>query len=127
MQPVPTILKALADPNRLRVVWALTAARELCACQLTELLGVAGATVSRHLATLAQAGLIQSRKDGRWVHFSLVPAFRRSGLFRWLDQQSQADPQRDADRRTLAAIVAEDPVDLCRRQRGITCCPQEAP
>ena len=65
-------LKALADRNRLRIVAALADYEELCACQLTELLGVSGATASRHLAQLTASGLLASRKDGRWVHYCLA-------------------------------------------------------
>ncbi|MEZ4387050.1 MAG: metalloregulator ArsR/SmtB family transcription factor [Candidatus Krumholzibacteriia bacterium] len=126
METVAATLKALADPNRLRLVWALMQRREVCACQLTELLGVAGATASRHLAVLVAAGLVEGRRDGRWIHYGLTGTFRRSGLARWLDRQSDDDPRRSDDRRALAAILAEDPTLLCRRQRGDTCCPREA-
>ncbi len=119
-------LKALADRSRLRIVLALREHRELCACQLTELLGLAGATVSRHLAQLARAGLIRGRRDGRWIHYRLTDGFAGSEPLAWLDRATGEDPQRRDDRAALAAIVAEDPAEICRRQRGPDCCPAPA-
>lgn len=104
-------LKALADGNRLKMVLALFRYEELCACQMIEWLGITGASVSRHLHQLQQAGLVQSVKDGRWVHFSLSPDFPPS-LRMWL-QQEQAEPQLQG----LAEVMAENPSDLCRKQR----------
>ena len=65
------ILKALSDRNRLRVVVALMHMDELCACQIVELLHVSGATASRHMSLLIHAGIVESRKDGRWVYYGL--------------------------------------------------------
>ncbi len=70
MNSILAIAKAMSDPNRLRVLCALRD-RELCACDLIALLGLAQATVSRHLNLLVQAGLILGRKDGRWMHYRL--------------------------------------------------------
>ena len=65
MKEMISIFKALSDQNRLRVVAALTNCPELCACQITELLQVSGATGSRHLEILIAAGLVDRRKEGR--------------------------------------------------------------
>ena len=69
MKTISLICKALSDQNRLRVVMALMTYDELCACQITEFLQISGATVSRHLGLLANAGIVSSRKEGRWVIF----------------------------------------------------------
>jgi ArsR family transcriptional regulator len=61
------LFKALSDMNRLRIVVALGRYEELCACQITELLQVTGATVSRHLGVLQHAGVLKSRKEGRFL------------------------------------------------------------
>lgn len=84
-------LKALADRNRLRIVAALMHTEELCACHISDMLGVSGATASRHMELLIRAGLIDSRKSGRWVHYSLSPAFP-SPLREWLAQPLSQDP-----------------------------------
>ena len=71
MGKMVSIFKALSDQNRLRILASLTMYAELCACQITELLQVSGATSSRHLDVLIAAGLIDRRKDGRWVYYRL--------------------------------------------------------
>ncbi len=65
------VVKALGDENRVRVLMALRA-RELCVCEIIELLGLAPSTVSKHLSILFQAGLVESRKEGRWVYYRLA-------------------------------------------------------
>lgn len=64
------VVKALADLNRLRVMWLLNEKKELCVCQITEVLGLATPTVSKHMAILHNAGLVNSRKESRWVYYS---------------------------------------------------------
>ncbi len=101
-------LKALSDRNRLRVVAALMSRNELCACHIAELLGVTGATASRHMDLLIRAELVSSRKDGRWVHYSLSPSFPQP-VFQWLEKCLKNDPDIKADRRTLKKIVGCNP------------------
>ncbi len=60
------IAKALANPSRLCMLDAL-AEREMCVCELTELIGADQSTVSKHLAVLKQAGLIGDRREGSKV------------------------------------------------------------
>ena len=69
MREFMAITKALADENRVRVLLALQGG-ELCVCQITELFGLAASTISKHLSILYQAGLVDSRKDGRWIYYS---------------------------------------------------------
>lgn len=64
------LAKALSDPARLRIVGVLLE-RECCACELVDMLGLAQATVSRHLSILVQSGLLLARKEGRWMHYRL--------------------------------------------------------
>src|SRR5512137_2354966 len=71
MRAFLNLTTALADESRLRVLLALRNG-ELCVCQVTELLGLATSTVSKHLSILYQAGLVQSRKEGRWIYYALA-------------------------------------------------------
>ena len=64
-------LKALADPTRLRIL-GLIAGGEVCVCHLHEALGIPQPTASRHLAYLRRAGLVDGRRDGLWVYYSLT-------------------------------------------------------
>jgi ArsR family transcriptional regulator len=66
-----TVLKALADPTRLRIV-GLLAAGEICVCHLQESLGIAQPKTSRHLAYLRRAGVVEGRKNGLWVYYRLA-------------------------------------------------------
>ena len=68
------VLKAIAEPNRLRVL-SLVAARDgaACVCDLTEPLGLSQPTVSHHLKTLVDAWPLHREKRGVWAYFSLVP------------------------------------------------------
>lgn len=66
-----SVTKALSDRSRVRALMAV-AGGELCVCQIIDLLRLAPSTVSRHMAILYQAGLVEARKDGRWVYFRLA-------------------------------------------------------
>ena len=76
------LLKALADPVRLRLVNLLLEGREVCVCHLHEALGLPQPTVSRHLAYLRKQGLVSGRKEGLWVYYRLSKA--KSNLHRGL-------------------------------------------
>ena len=72
---------ALSDETRLAIVKRL-AGGERCVCDLQDLLDAAQSRLSYHLKTLKDAGLIVDRREGRWVHYSLVPgALEAMGLF----------------------------------------------
>jgi ArsR family transcriptional regulator len=64
------LFKACADATRLRLL-ALVAERELCVCELVEILDMPQGKISRHLAVLRRAGLVDDRRDGTWIHYSL--------------------------------------------------------
>lgn len=69
------VLKALADPVRLRLVSAIAASEsgEICACDLPDLLERSQPTVSHHLTQLVRAGLIDREQRGKWAWFRLRP------------------------------------------------------
>ncbi len=112
------LTRALADATRVRVLLALRRG-ELCACQITELFGLAPSTISRHLNLLHQAGLVTSRKSGRWMYYALpgraAPVAVREALD-WVFKTLGRSPAAAADRRRLARIRATDPSELCRKQ-----------
>lgn len=70
------VLKALAEPTRLRLI-SLIAAHgadgQACVCDLTEPVGLSQPTVSHHLKVLSDAGLIEREQRGKWAYYSLVP------------------------------------------------------
>lgn len=72
-------IKALADENRLAIMMSLQQ-KEKCACYLLEELNISQSTLSHHMKLLCDSGLVDYRKDGKWMHYSLskegVNAFR---------------------------------------------------
>ena len=117
MQNVLDTVKALADGNRLRAVAALRARDELCVCQITEMLGLSMATVSRHMNILHKAGLVEYRKEGRWVFYRLAADFPFQ-LGQWFDETLADCPEVADDRARLEEILACDTATICKRQKG---------
>ena len=68
-----TLFKAIGDETRLRAVVLLIQHGELCVCELTHALRVSQPKMSRHLAALREAGLVDDRKRGLWVFYRLHP------------------------------------------------------
>ncbi len=65
------VMKALSDPSRVKIIKML-GEKELCVCELRNLLGLAQPTVSKHLKILEEAGLVDYRKDGLWIIYRLT-------------------------------------------------------
>ena len=65
--------KALADPTRVAIVNSLSAAEEVCVCNLTETFDLSQPTISHHLKILREAGLVESTRRGTWAYYRLVP------------------------------------------------------
>lgn len=63
--------KAFADPTRLRIL-GLLAGGEICVCNIHECLGISQPAASRHLAYLRRKNLVETRRDGLWVHYKLA-------------------------------------------------------
>ena len=108
MNTVLSVTKALSDGNRLRTVIALREMTELCVCQVTEMLGLAPATISRHISVLQNAGLVESRKNGRWIFYRLSDKAKREPLVTvmdWLAESMDRSIEIRADRKYLRKIA----------------------
>lgn len=70
-QTLAQLFRALADPTRLRLL-NLMADQEVCVCYFTEVIAAPQPKISRHLAYLRAAGLVAARREGKWIHYSLV-------------------------------------------------------
>jgi ArsR family transcriptional regulator len=66
-----TLFKAMSDPIRLRLL-NLIADQEVCVCYFVEAIEAPQPTISRHLAYLRRSGLVNARRDGKWMHYSLA-------------------------------------------------------
>ncbi len=71
MKEILNILKSLSDETRLRIV-NLLFEKELCVCDIMEVLEVTQTKASRHLIYLKNAGLVSDRKQAQWVYYSLI-------------------------------------------------------
>ena len=65
------IFKALGDPTRLQIFKMLAKHREVCVCKIVDELGMNQPAISHHMAKLKQVDLVNSRKEGQWIHYSL--------------------------------------------------------
>jgi len=105
------IARALSDESRSRALLALRGG-ELCLCQVIELLRLAPSTVSKHMSVLREAGLIESRKEGRWHYYRSAdpdaPDPVRKAIA-WAVAALEGDRRIEEDERRLA--------DLRRRER----------
>lgn len=110
------ITKALADESRLRILLLLSQG-ELCVCQIIAIIGLAPSTVSKHMSILHQAGLVESRKTGRWVYYHL-PHDKNNPVVNevldWVIRSVGETPQAVRDRRELTEVVRVDPEVLCQ-------------
>ncbi len=69
MKDLARWLKATADETRLRILYLLSAHGELCVCDIHEALAIPQSRASRHLRTLREAGLVDDRRAGVWMHY----------------------------------------------------------
>ena len=118
MRELMDVVKALADEHRVRALMALQD-RELCVCQIIELLALAPSTVSKHMTVLKQARLVESRKEGRWMHYRLAaseatPEAREA--LAWLRSRLERNPVIREDSKRLRSIVKKEREELCRTQ-----------
>lgn len=120
LETFETVAKTVADPSRVRILKLLEGG-ELCVCQITTVVDLAPATVSKHLAALKTAGLVQQRRDGKWVYYRLAErelnpyappflALVRATL--------KDDPTAAEDRRVLALVNAVPVQILCDQGRA---------
>ncbi len=72
MKDFLNVMKALSDPNRVKIVKMLQHKKSMCVCEIQEVLRVAQPTVSKHLKILENAGLVDYDKDGLWINYYLT-------------------------------------------------------
>ncbi|HSK71495.1 MAG TPA: metalloregulator ArsR/SmtB family transcription factor [Pyrinomonadaceae bacterium] len=71
LSDMETLFLALADKTRLRLL-NLMRQDEICVCFFTEVLGESQPKISRHLAYLRNAGVVEARREGKWMHYKIV-------------------------------------------------------
>jgi ArsR family transcriptional regulator len=102
---VTRAFRAVSDRTRLRILHLLLPG-ELCVCDLVAVLRLSQPMVSRHLAYLRRAGLVECRRDGPWCHYRLAAPRTpfAAALYECLAASAQELPElaRDAQRRPTA-------------------------
>lgn len=105
------ITKALADENRVRILVALRD-MEMCVCQITGFLDLSPSTTSKHLSILRQARLIESRKKGKWVYYTVGDKETASEAVRealaWVFRVLADSPAVLEDRRRIREILEKE-------------------
>ena len=99
------LLKAFADETRLRIL-SLLSSGELCVCDIMSVLAVPQPKVSRHLAYLRRHGLVDTRREGQWIYYSLskpTGSFHKR-LLACLDDCLEEAPIFEKDKKTLSGL-----------------------
>ncbi|MBL6991433.1 MAG: metalloregulator ArsR/SmtB family transcription factor [Bacteriovoracaceae bacterium] len=129
------IIRALSDKNRIRTIMALKD-QELCICQLTDLLGLAQPTISKHMSILHNAMLVEKRKEGRWVYYLLSKKMASKDVTKALDWVLNSISLAESaeikqDQKKIKDVIAKD-WGISSRTRilflctGNSCCSQMA-
>lgn len=112
MNDIILLGRVLCDATRVRILAALRGG-ELCVCELVDALEISQSTLSSHLQVVRQAGLVDTRKQGRWVYYTLQPgqAELLESIFAHHAKTLAADKVLKADARRLKKR-------LCLREQG---------
>lgn len=111
------LFKTLSDPTRLRLL-NLLAEDETCVCELTDTLRVVQPKVSRHLARLKGAGLVEAQRSGKWMHYRWAqhgdPLVRHvlSGLREWMAKDDRMNGERLRHRKVCCRISRRKPAQV---------------
>jgi len=108
------VMKALSDPNRVKIVKMLQH-KTMCVCEIHAALDIAQPSVSKHLKILEDAGLVSSKKDGLWVNYHLTDGSTSpyvASLFGNLRHWLEDEPEIAEILRKLPTIRRED---ICKR------------
>jgi ArsR family transcriptional regulator, arsenate/arsenite/antimonite-responsive transcriptional repressor len=109
MKLTANLFKALADETRLRILALLLDQEELCVCDIIAAVKLPQSTVSRHLAYLRKSGLVNDRRCGLWMYYSITPGsndFQRE-LVQFLKLNISALPAAAADRSCLGSLCGD--------------------
>lgn len=112
LSDMETFFLALADKTRLRLL-NLMRDEEICVCFFTEVLGESQPKISRHLAYLRNAGLVEARRDGKWMHYRIV--------------EPENKIARRVLRETLAGLKERDDMQQDYEKLYVACCGVSVP
>ena len=117
---IELLFKALGDRTRLRLI-NLIGDDEVCVCFFVEVLNTNQPKISRHLAYLRRAGVVSSRREGKWIHYRVIepPDSHAANIFREVRTCLANDEQMQRDREQLVQICCapQRPLQLQRAPR----------
>ena len=116
MKEILRFFKTLSDPTRLRIILLLLG-KDLCVCELTFILKMSQSRVSHQLRILRDAGLVEDKRDGKWMIYGIPPAIRdtlRPLLDLFGTEERMGSEERLGDLKNLKLCLKED----IRRTRG---------
>jgi ArsR family transcriptional regulator len=104
MRAEARFFKSLADETRLKIIWLLSGAEELCVCDVIDVLKITQSKASRHLRYLYHLGWVTDRRDGLWMNYRLTvpPGSPREKLLKLLTEMLAPLPEAQALRGQLA-------------------------
>lgn len=114
---------ALADKTRLRLL-NLIRQDEICVCFFTEVLNESQPKISRHLAYLRSAGIVEARREGKWMHYRIIEpendyaAQVLQDILEWL--KSHEEMQRDYENLAIACCSPSAPITISRAPKPST-------
>ena len=119
---IEILFKALADRTRLRLI-SLIGDSEVCVCFFVAILKISQPKISRHLAYMRRAGIVASRREGKWIHYRLAepPDEHAARIFRELRASLAEHPEFQRDREKLMQVccATQLPVQLRRAPRPV--------
>ena len=104
-----TLFMALGDRTRLRLL-NLMRDREICVSSLTGILGHSQPLISRHLAYLRNSGIVEARRDGKWMHYRISTNLDANTgrllfeLFKWMEDQEGLRVDRQKNKETYSSL-----------------------
>ena len=127
MRTEARFFKSLADETRLKILWLLSAAEELCVCDIIEVLGITQSKASRHLRYLYHLGWVTDRRDGLWMNYRLAvpPGSPGEKLLKLLSEMLAPQPEAQELRGQLEHCLEAKRHSKCAK--GPTAGQKEAP
>lgn len=105
-EEMAAIFKTLSETVRLRIIYLLLVSGELCVCDLVDTLGLSQSVVSRHLAYLRNNGLVNTRREGVWIHYRITEHCC-DPLFGYIRECGRKNAEMKLDVKKLKSIVRQ--------------------
>ena len=107
MRKEARFFKSLSDETRLKILWLLSGAEELCVCDIIRVLGITQSKASRHLRYLYHLGWVMDRRDGLWMNYRLAVAPGSPGekMLKFLTEMLAPQPEAQVLRGQLARCL----------------------